>query len=304
MTDAPIFYLTPPSAIVNQALDRLSESGKIIGDVTDGSPVAEVARRNYGQALRQLLRAAHWDWARKNAKLTLLADATGNSAPPISPIVECPWTYAYAWPIDAVQGRWMPWNPSNAQPVSATGIPLTTGTSALTQYPLTPGRFLVASSDQYPIEIGSVPWTQLPDLQRTEGVGPINRKIILTDCCQAHFVYTRLGTVIEEWDAMFREALVSMMAMVLAPTAITDKKLMIAERDKQAVIARNAIADARVANGNESGWPQGVDHIPIWLTARSQGYWSNLGGGFGGDAYSGYVYYPWDAALSWCGSVF
>ena len=302
----PAQYLEVPANIINQAIDLLGESGKIIGDISDGTTVAETARRNYGRALRQLLRTAHWAWARSNKPLTLLGDATGNSAPPISTYVEAPWTYAYAWPLDGVQGRWMPWNPTNAQP-SIGGVPLTTGVSALTQYPLTPGRFLVSSSDQYPVVVGVQPWDQLPDLQRTEGVGPVSRKIILTDCCQAYFVYTRLVTVIEEWDDLFRQALVMMMAMVLAPVAIEDPKVRMAVLAELRPALKNAVDNARVANGNEAGMPMTIDQDAAYIRARNQG-WGPFGAiafGPGGVGYNigGYYGYGWDA-LSWGGSVF
>ena len=301
--DVPIPYLQSPAVVINQAIDMLGVPGKIIGDITDGTPVAETARRNYGQALRQLLRTAWWDWARKRAKLTLLGDATGSAAAPVSAFVECPWSYAYAWPTDAVAGRWLPWNPANGQPTSSSGVPLTTGTSALVQYSTQPGRFLVSSSDQYPVEIGNVPWNQQPDLQRTEGVGPQTRKIILTDCCEAWFVYTRLGTVIEEWDDLFRQAMVTMMALVLAPVAIEDPKLRMAVVARLEPTLRNAIADARVVNGNESGWPQSVDHLPIWITARNQGWYGGYSGN-GGFLYSGYTFFSWDSSMALCGSVY
>lgn len=301
MTD-PIFYLQPPATIINESLDVLGQSDQIIGDITDGSPVAETSRRNYGQALRRLLRTAHWDFARKNAELTLLGDATlANAA--VSPLVECPWSYAYAWPIDGIQGRWLPWEPTSAQPTTPSGLPLTTGGSAPNQYRQQPGRFLVASSDQYPIEVGTPAWDALPDLRRTEGLGPTNRKIILTNCCNARFVYTRLSTVIEEWDSLFRDCLVNMMALALVGVAVKDPKLAMAQRERLVPFLKNAIADARVANGNESGFPQSVDHIPIWITGRNGGW----GSGFGDNGlgqFSGNLFLPWDSSMSWAGSVF
>lgn len=278
--DVPVSYLTVPADVTNQAIDSLGQSGKIVGSLTDGTPVAETARRNYGQLLRQLLRANHWPFARKMAKLSLLGDATGSPPLGVSPYVECPWTYAYQWPIDAVQGRWMPWSPTNAQPTDSSGVPLTTGVSALPWYGMTPGRFLVSSSDQYPVEIGNVPWDQQPDFQRTEGVGPTSRKIILTDCCEAHFVYTRLVTTIEEWDDGFRQAMVALMAVCLAPVAIDDPKEQMAQRNAMIAIAKNTIADARAQSSNEAGYPMVTDHTPDWLTARSSGGWA--GGRFGG----------------------
>lgn len=299
--DVPVAYLQSPAVPTNQALDLLGQPGKIIGDITDGTPVAEAARRNYGQGLRQLLRTAHWNFARKFAPLNLLADATGNTAD-ISTYVDSPWTYAYEWPIDAVQGRWMPWSPTSIQPTDSSGRPLTTGVSALTQYPMIPGRFLVSSSDQYPVQTGMTTWDQLPDLQRTEGVGPINRKVILTDCAQPNFVYTRLVPVIEEWDDLFRQAFVTMLALVLAPTAIEDPKLRSIEVERLRPVLKNAIADARLASANESGFPQTTDHEAAWISARNQSGWRRYAG-FSGIGGIGYTSCGWES-LSWSGSVY
>lgn len=303
MTDVPIPYLQAPSVLINQSLDALGTPKKIIGDISDGSEVAEAARRNYGQALRNLLRTAHWDFARRRVALTLLGDATGSPPIGVSPQVECPWAYAYAWPIDGVMGRWLPWMPTGGQPVSSTGVPLTTGNSANVQYGFQPGRFLVSSSDLYPIEIGNVPWTQQPDLQRTFGVGPVNRKVILTDCCQAEFVYTRFVPVIEEWDSLFRQALVMMMALILAPVAIDDPKLRMAEVARLVPMLKNAVDDARVANGNEAGMPASVDFEASFIRARSQGYWGNGWGGPLGGGGAGYFSCGWES-MSWGGSVY
>lgn len=306
MSDVVIPYLQAPSDIVNEALDALgADEESTLGDITDGTRVAETARRNYAQALRQLLRTAHWNFARKYVKLTLLGDATGQSAAPVIPIVEQPWTYAYGWPIDAVQGRWLPvsWPTSVENEITNnTGIPLTTGQTTFQMGPQIPGRFLVSSSDQYPIVVGQPPWLSMPDLQRTEGLGPVYRKTILTDVCNAHFVYTRLVTTIEEWDGLFRQAMVMMMALVLAPVAIKDPKLRLAWRNDAIPILRNTIADARVANGNEATTSASVDHQPVWITARNGGAWAGgLGGG--GQGLSGYQFFPWDASMQWAGMV-
>lgn len=305
--DIPVSYLTSPAVLVNEAVDMLGQPGKIIGDITDGTIVAETARRYYGQGLRQLLRTAPWDFCRKQAVLQLLGDATTTTpAMGVSTYVEPPWSYCYAWPIDAVYGRWMPWNPTNAQP-ETNGVPDTTGVSALVNYNLIPGRYLVGSSDQYPIEVGTVPWNQLPDLQRTEGLGPISRKVILTNCCNASFVYTRLSTNPEEWDGLFRQALVTMLAIALAPTAIENEKVSLATRDRLAPILKNMVADARVANGNESGFPQTTDFEASFILARNSGSlgWASTYPGYGGTAVLGGYGSAcgWDS-MSWGGSVY
>ena len=358
MVDPPISYLQPPSNIVNQALDLIgADEDAILGDINDGTRVAETARRHYGQTLRQMLRANHWPFARRMGKLTLLGDATGNSLPPVSTCVEAGWLYAYAWPTDAVQGRWLPFSPSaggGVVPISGSGIPLTSfgsgsypllsppssssassaigdfiiGVSPIgggagptpptptpnaaglaSWYPLTPARFLVSSSDQYPIVVGSQPWTALPDIQRTEGLGPINRKVILTDCgpC-AMFVYTRLVTTIEEWDDGFRNAMVTAMALVLAPVAISDPKMRVAERDRLIPILRNTLAEARAQASNESGMPQNINKEAIYIAERNRGGWpygGGIGAGPGGIGYNlgGYYGCGW-ASCSFGGSVF
>jgi hypothetical protein len=152
----------------------------------------------------------------------------------------------------------------------------------------------------------------MPDLQRTEGVGPISRKIILTNCSPcAQFVYTRLVTVIEEWDDLFREAMVTMMAMVLAPVAIEDPKLALAVTTRLGPALKNAIDNARVANGNESGFPQTIDRQASYISARNSGAWGGFGWGGGGLFFGsgygvggdGYLGMGWDS-MSFGGNVY
>ncbi len=285
-------YLQPPATIINQALDRLGKAEKIIGDISDGTPIAETARRNYGQILRQLLRTAHWGFARYQIALTLLGDSTGQTTN-VSTNVEQPWTYAYAWPTDGVAGRWMPLT-TNAAPQNSSNTPLVTNAGGIPPIPLLPARFLISSSSFYPINIGVQPWDQQPDLQRTEGLGPINRKIILTDQQNALFVYTRLVTVIEEWDDAFREAMVATMAYILTPVAVDDPKERMELRKTMLAISKNVIADARVANGNDAGFPQSTDHMPAWITARNGGGYGYGPSAVGAGAGSLGLYLPWE----------
>jgi hypothetical protein len=294
MSNPGIPYLTPPATLVNEALDRIGRSEKAIGDISDGTPIAEVARRNYGQLLRQLLRTSHWKFCRKQAPLILLADASGNT-PNVSTFVDQPWLFCYAWPIDAVAARWLPYGiPTNTtNPIPPTGVPL--------QAPLIPAPFLVSSSDQYPIESGSLPWADMPDLRRTFGVGPTNRTIILTNACNALLVYTRFAPVIEEWDADFREAFVACLALTLIPVAIEDPKERLTQRNAMIAIAKNTIVDAQVANGRDSGYPQTTDHQPVWISARNSGWGAQWGGWGQGGLGAGGTYFPWDSSFSWAG---
>ena len=149
-------YQAVPADIVNLAMDALGESGQIIGDINDGTKIAEAARRVYGIQLRALLRAAHWNWARKQATLQLLGDATGQSPSYISTFVEQPWTYAYAWPTDGVAVRWVPVQTPIATQGAATTSPIPPMSQGpIPPVPFLPAMFLVSSSDQYPILQGN-----------------------------------------------------------------------------------------------------------------------------------------------------
>ncbi len=293
--------MTLPADIVNRALDALSLSDKLIGAFTDGTKESEAARRIYGATLRQLLRAAHWSWARKNDTLLLLGDRTGLTiAPngqPLSNAVEPPWVYAYAWPTDGVKARWLPlqWGTVNGPP-----IPIMPNLGTASPYAVSqPARFLVSSSDQFPVVAGQVDWDNMPDLSG-EGVGLTSRRIVLANVQNASLVYTRLVLEIEMWDSLFTEAFVAILASRLAMPLVEDKKLAVTLRSQQIAIAKDQVAQARVANANEAGFPKSIDHTPDWIRTRSLGW----AGGWGGGEGIGVFRYGWDA-MSWAdGSVF
>ena len=135
--------MTMPANIVNQALDAIGVS-TVIGDIEEGSREAQVALRAYGQCLRQLLRAVHWNFARRQAPMLLLGDATGQTVG-VGTTVQYPWTYCYALPQDCVKARIVPLNSTAATPT----ISIMAGLSS--QVPpnvgrLIPSRFIVCSS--------------------------------------------------------------------------------------------------------------------------------------------------------------
>lgn len=292
---------TLPADIVNRSLDALSVEP--IGSFDDGTPVTEAARRAYGPALRQLLRAAHWSFARKMASLALLADASGQAIPPVSIVVEPPWQYAYAWPVDGVQAIWMPWQ---TPPNAAAPVPQMTG-QGLTQTAITsrPARFLVSSSDEYPVAAGQLGWDAVPDLSGIEGQGLTARRVVLTNMANAMLVYTKLALEIEEWDALFSEAMAAVLASRLALVAVEDRKLALSLRQQQIAIAREAIVVARAASANDAGFPQSADHVPDWFAARGvgAGWWGNWGDiGFAGGA--GTLFMGWSSFAFADGSVY
>ena len=290
-----------PQDLVNRSLDGLGLSDKLIGAFTDGTRESEAARRIYGRTLRQLLRTATWSFARKQAPLLLLGDSTGLTlAPngqPYSQAVDQPWVFAYAWPTDGVRARWLPmqWGAT----VNPPPIPIMSNLGSASPYAfLRPARFLVSSSDQFPIVAGQVDWANMPDLSGA-GAGLTNRQVILTNVQNAALVYTRLVLEIEMWDSLFEEAMVAVIASRLAMPLIDDKKLALTLRGQQIAIAKDAVMQARQANANEEGFPKAIDHVPDWIRARSGGY---HGGGLGDGP--GVLRYGWEA-MSWAdGSVF
>ena len=68
---------TQPVDIVNRALDECGVEA--LGDLEEGSPAARAATRIYTPTLRQLLSGAHWNFARKEFQMVLLADYSGQN---------------------------------------------------------------------------------------------------------------------------------------------------------------------------------------------------------------------------------
>lgn len=311
--------MNSPADAVNRALDAVG-AGIIIGNLYDGTTESEAARRVYEPALTQLLRASHWSFARKRAAPQLLGDSTGQT-PNVGMIVEAPWIYAYAWPIDAVCIRWVPWSgltpsalalaggppiPGNIQPPNpAVPIMPNLNVPSVPLYPYErPARFLLSNTDQYPSQLGPVP----PSFEATQGVGPISRRIILTNVPQAQCVYTYLAAEPQVWDPLFDQAFVSVLASQLAMRVIKDPKLAIAERNNHISIAKDAIRQARVSSDNEAGFRQSTDHIPDWIRVRNLGGFGRWGAGgfngFGDGGGPGVTGYGWDS-FSFCdGSVY
>ena len=106
-----------------------------IGDIEEGTRPAQVLLRHYGQCLRQLLRSAHWNFARMEASMVLLADATQQTPNVGTVVCDAQFLYEYSYPINCMKARFVPWNPANINPGPPTGnivppnnnAPLTTG---------------------------------------------------------------------------------------------------------------------------------------------------------------------------------
>lgn len=294
-----------PTDICNQALDAVGIE-ETLGDIEEGTRAAQVCLRAYRQCLMQLLRAAHWDFARKQVPLTLLADATGNT-PNVGTLVPSNFLYEYSYPTDCMKARFVPWNPlQNPGPPTGnisipTNIPLMTGLAQQNNVGMRqrPARFLIATDFNYPPPQGQITW-------EVQGVSPQGRTVVLTNVKCASLVYTALMLYPSVWDAQFRAAFVSYLASEVAMPLSKDKKFGLALRADQMKIAKEKIAAARITDGNE-GWYS--SDIPVdWMDARRAGggYWggSGRGGGFGGEGGGGCYGYGWDSCMLADGTAF
>lgn len=301
-----------PADIVNRALDSIGRSDIIIGDLSEGTEGAKVALRQYGPCLRQLLRSAHWAFARRQAPMTLLADATGNT-PNVDTLVTPPWTYCYQYPIDCMKARFVPANNANSATDTPPGniafppIPATTvnNNAPLNGYRLMPARFLIGLDFNHPVTTGPAqPWGSNTEWWQAAGEGIINRTVVLTNVKNASLVYTALVLYPSEWEPLFEEAMVQYLAAHLALPLNKDKRVGLALQAPAEAKAKAAITQARISDGNE-----GVNSGDIavdWMRTRASGGLSsaNWMGGWGGGDGPGNFFYGWDLAMMPSGAAF
>jgi hypothetical protein len=293
-----------PASIVNRALDLIGRSDLIIGELGEGTEAAKPALRAYGPAMRQLLRAAHWSFARKMAPLTLIADATGQTTG-VGTVVQAPWAYEYAYPPDCLKARFLPWN---SNPISPTP-PVMTGVvdPPLSAVRLRPAPFLVGLDYNYPPQQGCyVSWADIPDWAGTPGEGPTQQTMIFTNVgpqpqgaavptIYPSLVYTALVVYPSQWDSLFEEAMVQFLAQKLAMPLVADKKFALSVRNEAIKAAQAMVGEARAVNANETGFPQSISRQASWITARNAGagnYWGHGGTDYGyngpGSLWGGY----------------
>lgn len=293
-----------PADICNQALDAAAVDFTL-GDIQEGTRPAQVLLRAYGQCVRQLQRAANWDFCRKTTPMTLLADATGNT-PAVGTNVIAPWIYEYAYPNDCLKARFVPWNypyqnpgqpPGNITPPAPTS-PIMTG---LGQPPfagqrLIPARFLVANDPNYPATPGGDP-DQMP-----QGQSPVGNTVICTNVQNALLVYTALQLYPTIWDALFRAALVGYLASEICLPLAKDKKLGMQLQDRNIAKAKAKIQEARLVDGNEGNYDSTIR--VDWMTARFSGGGSAGWGGASDGGGPGVFSYGYDSCVFADGTAF
>ena len=284
--------------IVNQALDMIG-SPDILGDLEDGSAASRIALRNYAPTIEEILRAAHWNFARRQAPLTLLQDATGNTTGvgTGTPGMGL-WVYEYAWPVDCLKARYVPVtgaiNPPT--PPGNIAVPATAQTTLPSPWPVArviPAPFQI-SQDLVPNVTGAITdWAHYPDLSGVQGQALNQQTVILTNQQNATLVYTALIQQPTLWDALFRQAVVQAMGAKLAlPVwARKDMKFGLAMRAQCIAAAKSALDQARVADGNEG--PANTNHEAQWIRGRMSGGGWYGGGGWGGYSGPGYLWSGW-----------
>ena len=274
-----------PTAVANQALDQAGID-MFLGDLSEGTRPAQVCLRAYTECLKQLIRAVLWDWARRDAPLQMVADASGQTAN-VGTMVPSGFLYSYNMPTDCAKVRFIPGNyrgqfspvpAGNIVPVDS-GAPLTSAPVQVNApVPLMPTRFLITSDPNYIPEGAS---NQLP------GISPIGQTLILSNVYMARCIYTFEGFFPNLWDALFREAMVAYLASKIAFPLHDDKKLGRAVRADNIEIAKRAVNQAAVTNGNES-WASS-DLTVDWMRFRNSGGWGgNWGNNWG--AGPGYLF--------------
>jgi hypothetical protein len=269
-----------PTDVANQALDAAAVD-YTLGDIEEGTREAQVTLRAYGECLRQLLRGCPWDFARREAPLELLADASGQTLG-VGNSVPSGFQYSYTYPGDCARVRYIPWTPGvnpgaptgNIQPPNP-GAPIMTGIPA--QLPTggrpRPARFLISNDPNYPPPAGMINW-------ETQGVSPQGRLVIATNVQNARCIYTTTVLYPSVWDHLFRAAMVAYLASEISLPLAKDKKFGMEMMKLNISRAKEKIQQARIADGNEM---VASSSIPIdWMNARHTGGPGRNGWDFGG----------------------
>lgn len=223
---------------------------------SDGSVAANVAATMFQPKMQALLRAAHWDFARKQIALTQLKAAVINGAVSADPPPQ-PWLFEYAYPSDCLKARFLI-PTALTQPA---GTPLTTATNLVPPYLNPPTRT--------PFVLGT----------DTDAQGNAVR-VIFTNMPLAQLIYTADYSLMPElWDALFLTAATATLAAYFCQAMTQD----MSQIKMQVEIAQGAISTARATNGNEQqptadlsvDWMnvRMISGLPVVPYNSTNGYW-------------------------------
>lgn len=238
--------MTTSTDMTNRALGAIASRATVANLELEQSAEAKQARLFYNPTRDALLRAAHWNFARKTAYLTLLKSAPGTPENPTggawnpATMPAPPWLYEYAYPSDCVLMRYV----SPPPPTAGDTTPPIFSSAAVGPIPMLAPRtspFIVASGT----DVTS---------------NPIN--VVLTNAQTTIGCYTYRVESEDLWDASFQEAMAFALGsrLALSLTGNVDVARSAAQQ------AMSAIMTARARDGNEGITV--LDHTPDWIVAR------------------------------------
>lgn len=221
--------------LYNMALGKVG-TRTTVSATTEGSNEANSCNTFYAATRDAMLRAAPWNFCRKQLLLTQLKTSQDISNPP-----PAPWAFEYSYPSDCLKARFI--LPQVSTDATVNGIPITSaGLSAQPQYVMGPPVKFMVGLDQ-------------------DGSGN-NIRVILTNQFQAQLVYTAAVTDPNLFDPEFIEALTSALGAKVGRNLTADKAL-VADLRTEAV---NFVNAARANNGNEG--IEVLNSMPDWMRAR------------------------------------
>ena len=262
--------MTSPVDVANIALDNIGARFSITSlSPPLPPPNAAVVARQYQIRIDALMRAAHWNFARKQVTLNVLKAAQGTPENPSGttlPIPPIPYLYEYNYPPDCLKARYLLPNP----PQAANSNPFPAGTGLTPPWPwANPGYKFAVAND-------------------TDALGN-QIKVILADLEYAQLVYTCRVLDPDLWDPHFLNAACAALgAWLVNPLARNAQVLK-----EQVEIASGIIQQARISDGNEGITT--TDHVPDWMAVRGVMGYRDLIDGLG--------FYGWDLITFPGGSV-
>lgn len=213
--------------ICNLALAAIGTRSSISA-LDEGSTESNACALQYTVARDAVLGGVHWNFARKQALMAVLKDASlGQSVPP-------PWNYEYAYPSDCLQGRYV--MPQLA--ATGGGVPGTVPVQSIASAPV---YFLVGSD--------------------TDSNGN-DQNVILTNQPQAILVYTKRITNPSLFGPDFVDAFAYYLASRICIALTGDKGLARGMFD----MADKLVKAAQTSNGNEGITV--IDSVPDWIRVR------------------------------------
>lgn len=244
--------MTSPVDVANMALDSIGARYSITSlDPPSPAPNAVMVARHYQPKIDALHRAAHWNFARKQAPLSLLKAAKGTPENPDGatlPLPPVPWQYEYAYPPDCLLMRNLVACPTGASDGFATPV-FGAGVGITPLWPLLNApKFVVGvDTDQNGNQI----------------------KVILTDKEFAQGIYTARIVNPDLWDSQFLLAATATLgAWLINPTSGDGDMLK-----SMTAIVSGIVNQARVSDGNEGA--TSTDQIPDWMAVRGvTGLWA------------------------------